>query len=140
MYQKQVYSNLEALRVFGLPLYIALPWRRMQKISAPCINLGMANGGPGQAIPGAEAHFTEVGMHMVAPAPLFELLANQRATPQRRGMDHARPLTLACSPAKKSLFTGRKTWKRTIWSTSIATSFRPTAAPGRHRSRVRTSH
>ncbi len=26
-YQKQVYSNLAALRVFGLPLYIALPWK-----------------------------------------------------------------------------------------------------------------
>ena len=27
VYQKQVYSNLDALRVFGLPLYIALPWK-----------------------------------------------------------------------------------------------------------------
>ncbi len=27
VYQKRVYSNLEALRVFGLPLYIALPWK-----------------------------------------------------------------------------------------------------------------
>src|SRR5262245_37165967 len=27
LYQKQVYSNLDALRVFGLPLYIALPWK-----------------------------------------------------------------------------------------------------------------
>jgi dihydropteroate synthase len=27
LYQKQVYSNLEALRTFGLPLYIALPWK-----------------------------------------------------------------------------------------------------------------
>lgn len=27
VYQKQVYSNLEALRRFGLPLYIALPWK-----------------------------------------------------------------------------------------------------------------
>ena len=26
-YQKIVYSNLDALRVFGLPLYIALPWK-----------------------------------------------------------------------------------------------------------------
>jgi dihydropteroate synthase len=27
-YQKEVYSRLDELRVFGLPLYIALPWRR----------------------------------------------------------------------------------------------------------------
>lgn len=27
LYQKQVYSNLAAMRVFGLPLYIALPWK-----------------------------------------------------------------------------------------------------------------
>jgi dihydropteroate synthase len=27
LYQKIVYSNLDALRVFGLPLYIALPWK-----------------------------------------------------------------------------------------------------------------
>ena len=26
-YQKYIYSNLERLRAFGLPLYIALPWR-----------------------------------------------------------------------------------------------------------------
>ena len=26
-YQKHVYSNLDRLRVFGLPIYIALPWR-----------------------------------------------------------------------------------------------------------------
>lgn len=28
LYQKRVYSNLGALRVFDLPLYIALPWRQ----------------------------------------------------------------------------------------------------------------
>ena len=27
LYQKRVYSNLAAMRVFGLPLYIALPWK-----------------------------------------------------------------------------------------------------------------
>jgi dihydropteroate synthase len=27
LFQKQVYSNLDRLRVFGLPLYIALPWK-----------------------------------------------------------------------------------------------------------------
>ena len=27
MYQKRVYSNLDAMRVFNLPLYIALPWK-----------------------------------------------------------------------------------------------------------------
>ncbi len=27
LYQKVVYSNLDALRVFGLPIYIALPWK-----------------------------------------------------------------------------------------------------------------
>jgi dihydropteroate synthase len=27
VYQKRVYSNLESLRRFGLPLYIALPWK-----------------------------------------------------------------------------------------------------------------
>jgi dihydropteroate synthase len=27
VYQKQVYSQLDRLRVFGLPLYIALPWK-----------------------------------------------------------------------------------------------------------------
>jgi dihydropteroate synthase len=27
VYQKRVYSNLDALRVFDLPLYIALPWK-----------------------------------------------------------------------------------------------------------------
>jgi len=27
LYQKQVYGNLAAMRVFGLPLYIALPWK-----------------------------------------------------------------------------------------------------------------
>ena len=27
LYQKRVYSNLDALRTFGLPLYIALPWK-----------------------------------------------------------------------------------------------------------------
>ena len=27
LYQKRVYSNLDSLRVFGLPLYIALPWK-----------------------------------------------------------------------------------------------------------------
>jgi dihydropteroate synthase len=28
VYQKRVYSNLDALRRFGLPLYIALPWKQ----------------------------------------------------------------------------------------------------------------
>ncbi|QQS23996.1 MAG: dihydropteroate synthase [Actinomycetota bacterium] len=28
VYQKHVYSNLDALRRFGLPLYIALPWKQ----------------------------------------------------------------------------------------------------------------
>jgi dihydropteroate synthase len=27
LYQKRVYSNMDAMRVFGLPLYIALPWK-----------------------------------------------------------------------------------------------------------------
>ena len=27
LYQKRVYSNLDALRIFDLPLYIALPWK-----------------------------------------------------------------------------------------------------------------
>ena len=27
LYQKEVYSRLDELRVFGLPLYIALPWK-----------------------------------------------------------------------------------------------------------------
>lgn len=27
-YQKRVYTNLDALRRFGLPLYVALPWKR----------------------------------------------------------------------------------------------------------------
>jgi dihydropteroate synthase len=27
LYQKRVYSNLDALRRFGLPLYVALPWK-----------------------------------------------------------------------------------------------------------------
>ena len=27
LYQKQVYTNLDALRRFGLPLYVALPWK-----------------------------------------------------------------------------------------------------------------
>ena len=27
LYQKQVYGNLAAMRVFGLPLYVALPWK-----------------------------------------------------------------------------------------------------------------
>jgi dihydropteroate synthase len=27
-YQKHIYSNLDRLRVFGLPVYIAMPWRR----------------------------------------------------------------------------------------------------------------
>ena len=27
LYQKRVYNNLAAMRVFGLPLYIALPWK-----------------------------------------------------------------------------------------------------------------
>jgi dihydropteroate synthase len=28
VYQKRVYTNLDALRVFGLPVYVALPWKR----------------------------------------------------------------------------------------------------------------
>lgn len=28
LYQKRVYTNLDALRRFGLPLYVALPWKR----------------------------------------------------------------------------------------------------------------
>ena len=28
LYQKSVYTNLDALRRFGLPLYVALPWKR----------------------------------------------------------------------------------------------------------------
>lgn len=31
VYQKRVYSNLDALRVFGLPLYIALPWKETEQ-------------------------------------------------------------------------------------------------------------
>jgi dihydropteroate synthase len=31
LYQKVVYSNLDALRVFGLPLYIALPWKETEQ-------------------------------------------------------------------------------------------------------------
>jgi dihydropteroate synthase len=30
-YQKEVYTRLEELRVFGLPLYVALPWRRTEQ-------------------------------------------------------------------------------------------------------------
>ena len=28
LYQREVYTNLDALRRYGLPLYIALPWKR----------------------------------------------------------------------------------------------------------------
>ncbi len=28
VYQKQVYENLDVLRAFGLPIYIALPWKQ----------------------------------------------------------------------------------------------------------------
>jgi dihydropteroate synthase len=31
LYQKRVYSNLDALRVFDLPLYIALPWKETEQ-------------------------------------------------------------------------------------------------------------
>ncbi len=31
LYQKRVYSNLNALRVFDLPLYIALPWKETEQ-------------------------------------------------------------------------------------------------------------
>jgi dihydropteroate synthase len=31
VYQKRVYSNLDALRVFDLPLYIALPWKETEQ-------------------------------------------------------------------------------------------------------------
>lgn len=31
IYQKIVYSNLDELRVFGLPLYIALPWKETEQ-------------------------------------------------------------------------------------------------------------
>ncbi len=31
IYQKRVYSNLDMLRVFDLPLYIALPWKETEK-------------------------------------------------------------------------------------------------------------
>jgi dihydropteroate synthase len=31
VYQKAVYSNLDRLRVFGLPLYIALPWKETEQ-------------------------------------------------------------------------------------------------------------
>jgi dihydropteroate synthase len=31
VYQKRVYSNLDAMRVFGLPLYIALPWKETEQ-------------------------------------------------------------------------------------------------------------
>jgi dihydropteroate synthase len=31
VYQKRVYSNLDALRVFELPLYIALPWKETEQ-------------------------------------------------------------------------------------------------------------
>ncbi len=31
LYQKRVYSNLDAMRVFGLPLYIALPWKETEQ-------------------------------------------------------------------------------------------------------------
>jgi len=31
LYQKIVYSNLDALRVFGLPIYIALPWKETEQ-------------------------------------------------------------------------------------------------------------
>ncbi|HUF99763.1 MAG TPA: dihydropteroate synthase [Ilumatobacter sp.] len=31
VYQKIVYSNLDALRVFGLPIYIALPWKETEQ-------------------------------------------------------------------------------------------------------------
>jgi dihydropteroate synthase len=31
LYQRVVYSNLDALRVFGLPLYIALPWKETEQ-------------------------------------------------------------------------------------------------------------
>lgn len=31
LYQKQVYGNLDAMRVFGLPLYIALPWKETEQ-------------------------------------------------------------------------------------------------------------
>jgi dihydropteroate synthase len=30
-YQKEVYTRLDELRVFGLPLYVALPWRRTEQ-------------------------------------------------------------------------------------------------------------
>jgi dihydropteroate synthase len=31
VYQKRVYSNMDAMRVFGLPLYIALPWKETEQ-------------------------------------------------------------------------------------------------------------
>ena len=31
LYQKRVYGNLDALRVFNLPLYIALPWKETEQ-------------------------------------------------------------------------------------------------------------
>lgn len=31
LYQKRVYTNLDALRRFGLPLYVALPWKRTEQ-------------------------------------------------------------------------------------------------------------
>jgi dihydropteroate synthase len=31
LYQKRVYSNMDAMRVFGLPLYIALPWKETEQ-------------------------------------------------------------------------------------------------------------
>ena len=31
LYQKRVYTNLDAMRVFGLPLYIALPWKETEQ-------------------------------------------------------------------------------------------------------------
>ncbi|MBA3803509.1 MAG: hypothetical protein H0X22_11485 [Acidimicrobiia bacterium] len=30
-YQKRVYTNLDKLRRFGLPIYIALPWRHTEQ-------------------------------------------------------------------------------------------------------------
>ena len=46
-YQKSVYGNLDALRVFGLPLYLPLPWKQTEQhdeLLEICIRVGFDYG------------------------------------------------------------------------------------------------
>jgi hypothetical protein len=75
---------------------LALTRPSIEEIGAPGIDLGVVDVLPQAALPIAEIHLGQIGMHMVAPSPALELPPYAQAALQIGCMDDARPVMTAC--------------------------------------------